>query len=180
MAMDTTNKTYASITELDGEIARIRKQIESLEHFILHNRMDGADVRETQAEITALELELTGLRTQRQIMVAKRKHAPTPAQPIMPEPQPHNPATYISFANPKRLDELRAQYRILDDELMRLDDKIFACDINTDTAESRDPELAAQVAKDRAEYEGRAADIRRQAKQIMAQIWNIEKFGHLH
>ena len=194
MALHVSNSTKAQIAEIDRQIRSLTDLIQDLDRYIANNRYTPEDVRDAEHERDAMETNLQRLMDQK-----KRLLDPSPAKPATPtvvrpytatptvqiprvqeqslfdSPAPDNDTTATN--DQAQLAQLRATYKRLDDKLSRLDERIFACEVNMDPC-CRTQDLSRQAAMDKLDYQRECSEITKQMNAIAASIRELEARQH--
>ena len=100
--------------------------ISNIEQCIITNRTDKSYVKELEESLDEYNAKLPEL--SKTIDIAK-----TAQENLTAANSFYN--TYNQFMNGKKLKELQEQYRQLDSVLLRLEDNIFACEVNMDSSQ---------------------------------------------
>lgn len=151
------------------ELPVLCERISNLQTFIRNSRYDPADVREAETEITEYEYQLHGI----QKKIARGQSAEKDLV--------YADNFYASYADTCRqirnmpmVDELRRQCRALEDKLSRLEDNMFACEINLDEA-ARSSAVVAQSRDDLDAYSREYQEQSAQLDLLRAQLASLQK-----
>lgn len=144
--------------------------IKALRQYVMNSRtFEPSECREAAADLDDKEMQLDGI--QKRIdngRTAERElaHVASFNQTYGAVCQKHN--------NASRVRELRAVADELEERMSRLEDKIWACQINMDNA-SRAPYVVSQAHSDADDYAAQYQDVEERLSMVMAQIKQLEK-----
>ena len=149
--MVETSKTYTieQVENLDEKIALINTDIQNMQDYIDHNAYDRASVRETEQDIQQYERQLRQLTQQRAEIIRGLR------------------AT-------GKLDNLRAQKKMIEDKLYRVEDRMDSCQINIDSQAYRTHDIPSQSADDMVRLRAQQFDLMQQLTKMTAIIKKIE------
>lgn len=144
--------------------------IKALRQYVMNSRtFDPSEYREAAADLDDKEMQLGGI--QKRIdngRAAERElaHVASFNQTYGAVCKKHN--------NASRIHELRAVADELEERMSRLEDKIWACQINMDNA-SRAPYVVAQAHSDADDYVAQYQEVEERLLKVMEQIRQLEK-----
>lgn len=142
----TLNVVVNTGNRAQAELPVICERIHNLQEFARTNRYDSSDVRETETEIIEYEYQLHGIQkkiargqmAEKELVYAKDFYA-------------SYADTCRKIQNMPAIHDLQSQCRIIEDRLSRLEDNMFACEINIDEM-TRTPDVVAQSQDDLERY----------------------------
>lgn len=196
MAIKLSPQEQNELDAINRQLDSLQTQARNLESYIATNRYSPADVRDAEQDLSHIENQIATLMARRTRLVATPKNQPKPqsqtivqpyvARPVKPIPQPAQPSLFtqptcaedeFTPAQKAKLAQLRAEYRILEDKLDKLDERIFACEVNMDVC-CRTQDLSRQAAMDKIDYQRECSEITKQMSAIAACIHELESRQH--
>ncbi len=143
------NELYYPETPVDAEIKMLCASIVATEQYIATNRFDRAGVREAESDLAEMEARLYALRHQQRL--------------------------FRTTATRNKIQSLYQEYNQLDARQNKLDDRMFACQVNMDTT-CRDAATCSQASED---YEHYAQEYQQLTQRMIAINAELKKLGHI-
>lgn len=139
--------------------------ISNIEQCIITNRMDKSYVKELEESLDEYNAKLPEL--SKTIDIAK-----TAQENLTAANSFYN--TYNQFMNGKKLKELQEKYKQLDSILLRLEDNIFACEVNMDSSQ-RSIDVCEQSERDFEYYNLEYDSVVNEMSQILKEIRQLKR-----
>lgn len=142
------------------EIEGINHQIDDLEDYNIINRHDRREVEDNNRYIESLNQDIND----REVIARRGESAAAQLPEIYAFEKKWKP-----ILNMAEIEQIKAQYKVCEDRLAKLDDRIDACEINMDPS-VRTPDVVAQAARDLEHYKSEYDSISAQRNRLIAQI----------
>ena len=166
--MDAKAKPLRRLVERGDHAAQeevvINERISNLYTYISANRYDRETVRDAEYDIAEYENEAAAIRQHIIRGVQAKKD--------MEHVKQFN-RTYYGVINGGRLEQLQKAFRVIEDKITKLDDRIFACQVNMNPDE-RDADTVAQAEEDIAYYEEEYKNLDARRDELLKEIADLQ------
>lgn len=141
------------------------ESISNIEQCIITNRIDTSYVKELEESLDEYNAKLPELK--KTIDIAKSAQENLSAANSFYD-------TYNQVMNGQKLKELQEQYRQLDSSLLRLEDNIFACEVNMDSSQ-RSVAVCEQAERDFEYYNLEYNRVAKEMSLVLEEIRQLKR-----
>lgn len=151
--------------DADEKIAQFQRAIIDLQGYIERNRHDREEVVDAQNDISEYEDKISSLQGFKSGIKSVKEELAS-AESFYKK--------YKEVVHKPKINALQEEYAQLESKLSKLEDNMFACEINMDKLE-RSAEVYAQAENDLQKFDAEYNELSLQAAKILSEIKALEK-----